>query len=75
MITAYRDLNSAKFRVINEIERHLPLAAYGKEWEFFKAAQGNSLTIVELRVPLLFMGAYAGVFLMYNWNFIGSLLA
>lgn len=74
MITAYRDLNAAKFKVINEIEQNLPLAAYGAEWQYFKAAQGSSLTSVESRVPLLFMGAYAGVFVMYNWEFIRGLI-
>jgi len=75
MIIAYGDLNSAKWKVINEIEQHLPLAAYGAEWKYFKAADGLELTNVESRVPLLFMGAYAAVFLMYNWKFIWSLIA
>ena len=75
MIAAYRDLNSAKFKVINEIEQHLPLAAYDAEWKHFKAAQGNTLTSVEQRVPLMFMAAYAGVFLMYNWKYLEGLLA
>jgi hypothetical protein len=67
MIIAYSDLNSAKFKVINEIEEHLPLAAYKKEWQHFKTAGGRSLTSVESWVPRLFMGAYIAVTLVNFW--------
>lgn len=29
----YRNLNSAKYQVINEMEKYLPIKAFGMEWE------------------------------------------
>lgn len=68
MIIAYRDLNSAKFQVINEIEKHLPIAAYNEEWRCFKEAKGRTLTSVESWVPLLFTVAYLFVFGLYLYS-------
>lgn len=62
MIMAYRDLNAAKFTVINELERHLPMAAYKVEWQHKSAAESSSLTSVESWVPGLFMLLYVFVF-------------
>lgn len=67
MIIAYSDLNAAKFKVINDIEGHLPLAAYKVEWQHFKAADGRSLTSIESWVPRLFMGAYIAMALLNFW--------
>lgn len=35
-IQSYKQLNSARFKVINELEQQLPFACYNKEWEFLK---------------------------------------
>ena len=35
-IRSYRTLNSAKFAIINGIERHLPCAGYTVEWEMLR---------------------------------------
>lgn len=67
MIIAYSDLNAAKFKVINDIEGHLPLAAYKVEWQHFKADGGRSLTSIESWVPRLFMGAYIAMALLNFW--------
>jgi hypothetical protein len=68
-IIAHRNLNSAKFNVIQEIEQRLPLAVYSAEWDRFKAAQGGSkpmtFTSVESAVPWLFASIYA---LMFLWG-------
>lgn len=63
MIRAYRDLNSAKFKVIQDMEDRLPLAAFKSEWVYFKGANGHSLTTVESLVPKLFIGAYLAIFI------------
>ena len=67
MIVAYRDLNSAKFKVINEIEGYLPLAAYRAEWQHFQAAGGHNLTSIEAWVPRLFVAAYVVVAGLNFW--------
>ena len=61
IIASYRNLNSVKFRVIHEIEQHLPAALY--EYEWYKAEEGRGkayrpLTHLELWVPIIFMALY-----------------
>ena len=63
MILAYANLNSAKFKVINEMEQYLPASTYKAEWEYFKAAKSSNLTSIEALVPRLFIGAYIFIFL------------
>ncbi len=36
LLKSYRDLNSAKFKVINEMERSLPAQPYTDEWKLVK---------------------------------------
>jgi hypothetical protein len=59
IIRSYRDLNSAKFKVIHAIERQLPLRPYDAEWESVGRGKNTKLylpfTHVEGIVPLLFM--------------------
>ena len=72
-IKSYRTLNSAKYEIINDLERQLPYAGYTKEWEILRPATGSpkylQLTRVEQFVPILtllfFLGiAGYGVFLL-----------
>jgi len=62
IIRSYRDLNSAKFKVVHAIERQLPLRPYDAEWE--AVGRGNNprlylpFTHVELLVPWIFMVFY-----------------
>ena len=64
MIVAYSSLNSAKFKVILEMEEHLPVAVYKTEWQHFKKADGKTLTSVESLVPRLFIAAYILVYII-----------
>ncbi len=63
IIRSYRDLNSAKFKVIHAIERQLPLCPYDAEWESVDRGNNAKLylpfTHVERVVPWLFMTFYA----------------
>lgn len=56
-IRSYRQLNSGKFKVIHEIEKELPIAAYDKEWEILgrgkQPGKYLQLTRVEQWVPLV----------------------
>ena len=63
IIRSYRDLNSAKFKVVHAIERELPLRPYDAEWESVGRGENPQLylpfTQVELVVPWLFMILHA----------------
>ena len=58
LIRSYKDLNTAKFKVVHEIETKLPLAPYDSEWE--AVGRGNApdlylpFTHVEKYVPWVF---------------------
>lgn len=64
MIVAYSSLNSAKFKVILEMEEYLPVAVYKTEWRHFKKANGKTLSSVESLVPRLFIAAYILVYII-----------
>jgi hypothetical protein len=63
IIRSYRDLNSAKFKVVHAIERQLPLRPYDAEWESVERGKNPRLylpfTHVEKVVPWLFMVFHA----------------
>lgn len=63
IIRSYRDLNSAKFKVIHAMEQQLPLRPYDAEWESVDRGKNAKLylpfTHVEGVVPWLFMALYA----------------
>ena len=62
-IRSYRQLNGAKFAVINEMEEQLPVAGYSDEWELLRPKQGPAkyfqLTRIEQFVPMVFMLLFA----------------
>lgn len=66
LLRSYRDLNSAKFKVITEIEASLPVKMFEREWEILKAdevlpwwrGRYAELGFVERVVPVLFLSVY-----------------
>jgi hypothetical protein len=67
-ILSYKQLNSAKFHVINEIEAFLPFPCFAREWEVLiaeklKRKEYKQLTTVEKFIPLIFAVPYFGLFL------------
>lgn len=62
-IRSYRTLNSAKFEIINRIEKQLPFAGYSEEWDILRPLEGRKpylqLTRVEQFVPIIFMALFA----------------
>lgn len=56
LIQSYRTLNSAKFDVIHQMEKELPLAAYTAEELAYKTGGTvhRALSVVESYVPVLF---------------------
>jgi len=65
LIRSYRDLNTAKFKVVHEIEKHLPVRPYDAEWEALGRGENRKLywpfTHIENYVPWIFMLLYASV--------------
>ncbi len=62
-IKSYRQLNTAKFQIINRMEKQLPFAGYSDEWELLRPKSGPSryfqLTRVEQFVPLAVFALFA----------------
>ena len=58
IVRSYRDLNAAKFLVIQAIEKRLPLRAFAAEWEALGEGKNSKLykpvTHVEVGVPWIF---------------------
>lgn len=76
-IRRYRDLNTAKFNVINAIENRLPASAFKTEWEYLrqgkKAEEYKHLTAVEHWVPVIFAALYVLLIIVISilsWNLL-----
>jgi hypothetical protein len=58
IVKSYRQLNSGKFKVIHEIEKHLPLALYKGEWKALGEGRDPNLyrplTHIEKYAPMTF---------------------
>lgn len=56
LIQYYKSLNSAKFKIINEIEEYLPVKGFSTEWKLWKAHEKpfrtRSLSNIEKWIPL-----------------------
>jgi hypothetical protein len=67
LIRAYRDLSTAKFKVVHEIENYLPIRPFDAEWEAVGRGQDKRLywpfTHIERFVPWIFIFVYAIVIL------------
>ena len=73
LIRSYRDLNSAKFKVVHEMERQLPLRPFDAEWESVGRGKDPKLylpfTRVERAVPWLFLLLHAVITAsLVPWN-------
>ncbi len=67
MIKSYRQLNSARFAVVHEIEKHLPLRPYDAEWTAVGHGKDPTLyrpfTQIEIAIPWLFAAVHVYVVL------------
>lgn len=69
-LRSYRDLNRAKFKVINSMEEGLPSKIFSEEWQYLKEdpvpgwrGRYAELGTVERFVPWVFAGLYALLFI------------
>lgn len=72
-IQSYKQLNSAKFNVINEMENFLPFPCFNREWEILiseklKRKEYRPLTVIEKFIPLIFAVPYFGLLLYSSLN-------
>jgi hypothetical protein len=61
MVASYKNLNSAKFKVIHELEKELPAALFAYEWHHCEQGQGKAytpITHVERWIPLIFAAVF-----------------
>lgn len=68
-LRSYRDLNTAKFKVINKLEERLPVKVFAEEWEKLKSdpipawrKRYAELGTSERTVPVVFIGAHLLLF-------------
>lgn len=67
-ISNYKKLNSVKFKIINELEMHLPTKPYNYEWHLI--GQGNDkkkykrLTEMEKFIPIFFIVIYITILIL-----------
>lgn len=58
LLQSYRQLNTAKYKIILLLERHLPSAPYATEWAMLGEGKGSKLyrplTSLERWIPLIF---------------------
>ncbi len=56
-ITSFRNLNSAKFKVIHNMEKALPFRTFGDEWDYLKNKY-IKISLVEQGIPIIFLFLY-----------------
>lgn len=58
-IASYRNLNTAKWKVVHEIEKRLPISPYDAEWDYVERGKNSALyrpiSHVEGGVPWVFL--------------------
>jgi hypothetical protein len=76
LIQSYCNLNTAKWLVVHQIEKRLPISPYDAEWEAMGRGKNpvlyKPITHIEVGVPLVFMVLHGVVFLRTfpYWNFL-----
>jgi len=64
-ISSYKRLNQAKFKVIHELEEHLPARPFTKEDEYLNSYY--TLTKLERYIPYLFIALYIIIILIFSF--------
>lgn len=66
LVRSYRQLNAAKYAVINQLEQRLPASPYGHEWGALAAGGERAtywlLSKVEQWIPVIFASGYLAGF-------------
>ncbi|WP_186258334.1 RipA family octameric membrane protein [Burkholderia gladioli] len=66
IVISYRNLNSAKWAVVHEIEKRLPISPYDAEWDALQRGKNAKLyrpiSHIEAGVPWIFLALHVVVF-------------
>jgi len=69
LLRSYKQLNTGKFKVIHEIEHHLPLALYDYEWKILEEGKNRKVyypfSHIELLIPWVFGFIYLGLAVIF----------
>ena len=61
LVISYKDLNTAKFKVIHELEHYLPAALFRYEWHSCEQGKGKAykpITHLERWIPIIFAAVH-----------------
>ena len=77
IIVSYRNLNTAKWSVVHEIEKRLPISPYDAEWQAVDRGKNAKLyrpiSHVESGVPWVFLSLHIIVFVKtFPWITAGA---
>jgi hypothetical protein len=61
LLTSYRQLNRAKFAVLEEIEKDLPVQPFACERALYSRERRRSLSTIETAIPLCFLALYTAI--------------
>lgn len=78
LITSYRNLNTAKFKIVHAIEKRLPISPYECEWIYMGEGKDPQLyrpiSHIEGGVPWVFIALHAIAFVKtFPWNSVSSI--
>ena len=65
-IRSYRHLNNARFKVIGEMEKHLPFGSYSYEWELL-SPRFLLLSVIEQSLPCIVFSLFASLMVYALW--------
>ena len=66
IIKSHSDLNAVKFKIIHQLEEHLPVTLYAHEWQLAGEGRGTSysaVTRIEKWIPIAFIVLHIALFI------------
>ena len=70
IIKSHSDLNAVKFKIIHQLEEHLPVALYTHEWQLAGEGRGpsyNAVTRIEQWIPIAFVVLHIILLISLFW--------
>lgn len=75
IIKSHRDLNGVKFKLIHELEQHLPADLFTQEWRMTEENSNKSytkITDIERWIPFLFVALHVSLCIAILWSRLWS---
>ena len=70
MIKSYRQLNTAKYKVIHDIEKEMPLNLFSREWYKLKSIEYVPFTKIEECIPFICGAFYVSFLIQFIIKFV-----